>query len=312
MSASSLNTPAKGRIAVTMGDPSGVGCEVIRNWAFANPEMRKRVEVIGLKTFLDTLPDDVSVREVGDASFKAVSGSPSTIGCAAAFEALKEAAVGCDNGLYSAVVTGPISKFEMRKVGFNYAGQTEFFADVWRGTPVMAFAGEKLLVSLVTWHIPLSEVPKAVNAQNIARAVECAALLAVKKRGIKNPKIAVCAVNPHAGEDGIMGREEIDVINPVLDSLRERFPNLSKALPPDTVFERTLKGEFDCIVGMYHDQALSPLKAIEFDKAVNVSMNLRHLRTSPDHGTAYGIAGRGIASYKSFEAAVNLAYDFTK
>ena len=224
-----------------------------------------------------------------------------------AFESLEVAAAGCASGRYCAVATAPISKFEMRKVGFNFAGQTEFFADRWHGTPVMAFAGKKLIVSLATWHEPLRAVPDSIDEAKISRAVEAACELARKLRGMENPRIAVCGLNPHAGEDGILGFEEIEIINPALDKLREKYPNLSKALPPDTVFERVLKGEFDCAVSMYHDQGLAPLKALEFDNAVNVSMNLKYLRTSPDHGTGYSIAGKGIASSNSFAAAVELA-----
>ena len=123
----------------------------------------------------------------------------------------------------------------------------------------------------------------------------------------QTPKIAVCGLNPHAGENGILGSEEIEIINPALNELRKKYPNISSALPPDTVFMRALKGEFDGIVSMYHDQGLAPLKALEFDSAVNVSMGLEFVRTSPDHGTGFDIAGKNIASCKSFAAAVNVA-----
>lgn len=296
-----------GKIAITIGDPAGVGAEVILKWAREHPELHDKVEVIAHAKFLEKLPADISKRAVGNPDFEAVAGIPSEEGCRVAFESLEAAAVGCSDGLYRAVATAPISKFEMRKVGFNFAGQTEFFADRWHGTPIMAFAGKRLIVSLVTWHEPLRAVPDSIDEAKIARAVEAACELARKSRGIEHPRIAVCGLNPHAGEDGILGFEEIETINPVLDRLRAKYPNLSKALPPDTVFERVLKGEFDCAVSMYHDQGLAPLKALEFDNAVNVSMNLKYVRTSPDHGTGYSIAGKGIASSNSFAAAVELA-----
>ena len=196
----------------------------------------------------------------------------------------------------------------MRKIGFNYPGHTEFFAERWGGIPVMCFAGREILVSLVTWHDALAGVPKLLDFGRISRAVESAAKLAKKLRGLENPKIAVCGFNPHAGEGGLMGREEIDIIDPILDKLRARYPNLSKTLPPDTVFSRVRRGEFDTVVAMYHDQALGPLKTLEFDKAVNITMNLPFIRTSPDHGTGYSIAGRGIADSGSFANAVELAF----
>ena len=302
-----MNSDSK-KLAITIGDTAGVGAEVILKWATENPHLHSAVEVIAHKDFLDKLPDSISKVKVGSDDYKAVAGVPDEQGAKIAFDALELSAEGCKTGKYRAVVTAPISKFQMKKVGFDFAGQTEFFADRWGGTPVMAFAGKKLLLSLVTWHEPLRDVPDSINEEKITRAVESACELARKIRNVENPKIAVCGLNPHAGEDGILGTEERDVIDPILDKLRaEKYPNLSKALPPDTVFERTLKGEFDSIVSMYHDQGLAPLKALEFDCAVNVSMNLKYLRTSPDHGTGFSIAGKGIASASSFASAVELA-----
>lgn len=297
-------------IAITMGDPAGVGLEIIRSWAEENPEARRGAAVIAHRRFLDTLPDDILKVPVGRADFSPEAGHPTPEGARAAFDSLEEAAEGCAAGRYAAVVTAPISKACMREVGFEFQGQTEFFADRWRGVPVMSFAGEKFIVSLVTWHDPLRLVPDLIDEAKLSRAVEASAQLARRLRGAENPRIAVCGLNPHAGEGGIIGTEEIEKINPVLNKLRRKHPNLSECLPPDTVFARCLRGEFDCIVSMYHDQALAPLKAIEFDSAVNVSMNLKFLRVSPDHGTAFSIAGRGVASNKSFACAYALAEKF--
>lgn len=297
------------KLAVTIGDPAGVGPDVIKKWAETAPaSLLKKVEVLGNKKFLDTLPAELGKRPVGDFSFEARAGEPSAEGCKIAELALEAAARGCVCGEYFGVTTAPISKFEMRKIGFNYPGHTEFFAERWGGIPVMCFAGREILVSLATWHDALAGVPKSLDFGRISRAVESAAELAKKLRGLENPKIAVCGFNPHAGEGGLMGREEIDIIDPILDKLRARYPNLSKTLPPDTVFSRVRRGEFDTAVAMYHDQALGPLKTLEFDKAVNITMNLPFIRTSPDHGTGYSIAGRGIADSGSFANAVELAF----
>ncbi len=300
----SLSNP----IAVTIGDPAGVGAEIIRSWAFENLECCKDCVVIAHRKFLKTLPDSIGKVEVGASSYEATLGKPDGEGATVALASLEESALGCLQGRYSGVLTAPISKACMRVVGFDYQGQTEFFADRWSGLPVMSFAGEKFIVSLVTWHDALRDVPTLIDEAKITRAVEASARLATILKGVKEPRIAVCGLNPHAGEGGIMGREEIDVINPILEKLRSDFVNLSGSLPPDTVFARVLKGEFDCIVSMYHDQALAPLKAIEFDDAVNVSMNLKYLRVSPDHGTAFSIAGKGVASNKSFASAFRLIY----
>ena len=297
------------KLAVPIGDPAGVGPDVIKKWAETAPaSLLKKVEVLGNKKFLDTLPAELGKRPVGDFSFEARAGEPSAEGCKIAELSLEAAARGCVCGEYFGVTTAPISKFEMRKIGFNYPGHTEFFAERWGGIPVRCFAGREILVSLVTWHDALAGVPKLLDFGRISRAVESAAKLAKKLRGLENPKIAVCGFNPHAGEGGLMGREEIDIIDPILDKLRARYPNLSKTLPPDTVFSRVRRGEFDTAVAMYHDQALGPLKTLEFDKAVNITMNLPFIRTSPDHGTGYSIAGRGIADSGSFANAVELAF----
>lgn len=172
----------------------------------------------------------------------------------------------------------------------------------------MAFCGGRLRVALLTWHIPLREVPERLTAQNFARAVRAAAGLArAEGAGPAPARIGVCGLNPHAGEGGLLGTEERDVIDPILDRLRGEFPGLSRAQPGDTVFARQLKGEFDVILALYHDQGLAPLKAVEFDLAVNATLGLPHVRTSPDHGTAFSLAGRGAASPRSFANAVAIA-----
>ena len=294
------------KLALTVGDPCGVGPEIIKKWLEKNPEKLGEVALVGHGEFLDSLPEClekvcVSRGEIFE------PGKPSYKGAKVAFDALCEAAQGCRDGRFAGVVTAPVSKIWMVKVDPHFVGQTEFFESRWGGEAVMCFAGEKLIVSLVTWHIPLAMVPSSINAENLRRAVESAEILARKIRGAESPRIAVCGLNPHAGEGGILGREEIEVINPALEKLRAKIPNLSEALPPDTVFNRVILGQFDAAVSMYHDQGLGPLKSVDFDNAVNISMGLRHVRTSPDHGTGFDIAGRGIADEKSFARAVELA-----
>ncbi len=292
-------------IAVTCGDPAGVGPEVIAAWARANPAAVGDVCVIGPQLWLDAL--DLSIRKaVGAADFRLTPGEPTLAGAEIAREALTEAAMGCRQGRYRAVVTGPVSKSWMHRVGWDYPGQTEFFADLWHGEPSMAFAGGKLRVVLATWHIPLSEVPSALNRETLERAVVNAAFLA-RRLGAAEPRIGVCGLNPHAGEEGLLGYEEQGVLDPILDALRGQYPGLTKCLPGDTLFWRQLQGELDVVVAMYHDQGLAPLKTVDFDTSVNITLGLPFVRTSPDHGTAYGIAGQGRASHTSFANAVTLA-----
>jgi 4-hydroxythreonine-4-phosphate dehydrogenase len=172
----------------------------------------------------------------------------------------------------------------------------------------MAFCGGRLRVVLLTWHIPLREVPAQLTAANFARAVRAAnALVRAEEPSIRTVRIGVCGLNPHAGEGGLLGSEERDVIDPLLDGLRPEFPGLSRTQAGDTVFGRQLRGEFDVALALYHDQGLAPLKTVDFDEAVNVTLGLPFVRTSPDHGTAFGLAGKGEASPRSFANAVAVA-----
>lgn len=161
-------------------------------------------------------------------------------------------------------------------------------------------------VVLLTWHIPLREVSAQLTAANLTRAVRAADELA-RAEGLSTPRIGVCGLNPHAGEEGLLGSEERDVLDPILNGLRASYPGLSRAQPGDTLFARHLRGEFDVVIALYHDQGLAPLKTVDFDESVNVTLGLPWVRTSPDHGTAFGIAGRGQAKITSFSNAVAVA-----
>ncbi|WP_309397876.1 PdxA family dehydrogenase [Cerasicoccus maritimus] len=292
-------------LAITCGDPAGVGPEIIERWLEQNPDRQQDVAIIGPQSWLDNL-QCVNPVPVGDKDFIATPGQPSVEGARIALEALEESAYGCRQQRYRGVVTAPVSKHWMEQAGWSHPGQTEFFAERWYGQPSMAFAGGKLTVLLATWHVPLVDVPNHLNDESISRAVKNAAFLA-ERLGAREPRIGACGLNPHAGEGGILGFEEQGVIDPILDNLRSEYPGLSSCQPGDTLFWRQLQGEFDVIVAMYHDQGLAPLKAIDFDQAVNITLGLPFIRTSPDHGTAFGIAGQGKAGISSFANAVRLA-----
>lgn len=296
------------RIAITCGDPAGVGPEIVAGW-LEDPDRRATpAHLIGPASWLDTLPDAAGIEKVvvGSGEYRAVLGKPTEAGAEVARLALEEAAAGCIEGRYDGVVTAPVSKIWMQRVGFNFPGQSEFFAARWAGEPSMAFTGGQLRVVLATWHIPLSAVPEAVTFDVLRNAVVRADWLG-RAEGVGTPRIAVCGLNPHAGEGGLLGTEEVDRIDPWLDQLRAEFPGVSGTLPGDTVFGRMLKGHFDVIVALYHDQGLAPLKTVEFDTAVNVTLGLSHIRTSPDHGTGFDIAGKGVAQPDSFRNAVAVA-----
>lgn len=294
------------QLAFTCGDPAGVGPEIIAAWLREHPDQAAEVAVIGPASWLETLPMSVQKIAVGLEDYAATPGRPDGDGALVAWTAMERAAAGCREGIFSAVVTAPVSKGRLAEIGFEFPGQTEFFAQRWGGEPVMAFCGGKLRVALATWHVPLHEVGRLLGPHRLHRTVAGAAELA-QSDGISVPRIGVCGLNPHAGEGGLLGYEERDFLDPALDALRVEFPGVSKCEPGDTLFARALRGEFDVIVALYHDQGLAPLKTIDFDEAVNVTLGLPFVRTSPDHGTAFGIAGRGVARVTSFANAVSVA-----
>ncbi len=291
-------------IAVTCGDPAGVGPELLASWLKDHPTQVASVVPIGPADWIEKLGQGIAV---GPKDFVTHPGKPDEAGQRIAIEAMEIAARGTTSGRFSAVVTGPVNKKGLASVGYVFPGQTEFFASRWSGEPVMAFAGGKMTVGLVTWHIPLAEVPRAMGAADIRRTV--LALISLRKKlGDLRPRIAVCGLNPHAGEAGLLGKEDDAVIRPAVEALRAEGHDVSGPLPGDTVFHRHLQGEFDAIAAIYHDQGLAPLKTVDFSTSANLSLGLKHVRTSPDHGTAYEIAGQGKANRGSFDAAMRLAH----
>ncbi len=290
-------------IAVTCGDPAGVGPELLAAWLKSNPTLAPTVIPIGPADWIARLGQGLAV---GPADYAAQLGKPDDAGQLIAIEAMELAARGATGGRFAAVVTGPVNKKGLAGVGYPFPGQTEFFADRWTGHPVMAFAGGKMTVGLVTWHIPLHKVAAALSPEAIRRTV--LALIELRQKlGDARPRIAVCGVNPHAGEGGILGKEDDNVIRPAVEKLRAEGHDVTGPLPGDTVFHRHLQGEFDAVAAMYHDQGLAPLKSVDFSAAANLSLGLKHVRTSPDHGTAYDLAGRGKADRGSFDSAMRLA-----
>ena len=308
--------PTKAKLAFTSGDPAGVGPDVILDWLKKNPSAAADVAVIGAATWLRGVDlHGAQAVPLDDNMFAAMPGQPTVAGAKLAWDALERAAAGTRAGEFSAVVTGPVSKEWLQKAGYPFPGQTEFFAERWGGDATMAFCGGKLQVALLTWHIPLRDVPAHLTKSEIARTVAAidelaratATAASSPEIAARGPRIGVCGLNPHAGEAGLLGDEEIKTVDPILDELRKTYPRLSRTQPADTIFARQLRGEFDAIVALYHDQGLAPLKTIDFDESVNVTLGLPFVRTSPDHGTAFGIAGKGIASSTSFSNAVKVA-----
>jgi 4-hydroxythreonine-4-phosphate dehydrogenase len=243
------------------------------------------------------------------------AGVPTPETARAAAAALEEAVTLARRGELDAIVTGPIHKARMYQVGFRFPGQTEFFAErCGVQNFAMCLTGGNLTVALVSTHIPLRKVPRTLKQSEIVRI---GLLLGefLRSRGKAAPRVAVAGLNPHAGESGKLGIEEIEVIAPAIEELNSspvtRHSPLVFTGPvsPDTVFNRAVEGEFDAVLCMYHDQGLIPLKLHAFHSGVNVTLGLPFPRTSPDHGTAFEIAGKGIARPDSMIAAINLAVE---
>ncbi|MCB1120348.1 MAG: 4-hydroxythreonine-4-phosphate dehydrogenase PdxA [Verrucomicrobiae bacterium] len=299
-------------LAITCGDPAGVGPEVILEWAKQYTGDPEDFFILGPALWIAELERlGWKGLSLGSDEYRANPGKPDLEGSIIAYHALVEAARGCVQGKYAGVVTGPVSKELMREAGFDHPGQTEFFARQWGGSPSMCFVGRELKVVLATWHLPLHDVFNELSPVLMIRAITQADRLA-RAYGSDSPRIGVCGLNPHAGENGLLGLEEQEWLDPLLNDLREKFPGVSRTLPADTVFWRARHGDFDVVVALYHDQGLIPVKTLEFDQAVNLTLGLPYVRTSPDHGTGFDIAGQGKASSTSFAHAIEVAQRFVK
>lgn len=279
-------------VGITLGEQAGIGPEVVEA-ALANFQTPEGVQF----EILGTRLSDVTL------------GEPTIETAQAALEALEEGAAKLKSGEIDAIVTAPVSKEGLHDVGFHYPGQTEFFADRMDcDNHAMCLTGKNLTVALVTIHVALAEVPKLLTTEEIVRVGKLLADFS-RQRGKAKPRIAVCGLNPHAGENGAFGSEDIDTVIPAVEQLVAEYTDaeFSGPHPPDTIFRPAADGEYDAVLCMYHDQGLIPLKLLDFDTGVNTTLGLARPRTSPDHGTAFGIAGKGIASSASMEHAIALA-----
>ncbi|MFH1859721.1 MAG: 4-hydroxythreonine-4-phosphate dehydrogenase PdxA [bacterium] len=226
----------------------------------------------------------------------------------AAVEYIKTAVSLALSGKISKIVTAPISKEAIHKAGFSYPGHTQLLAELTSTTKyAMMFYSSKLKVILTTIHVALRDVPMMITTEMVLNTIRLADKSLRYDFGIQSPVIAVAGLNPHAGEDGAFGKEDITIIKPAIDMAALEGINVLGPYPPDTVFLQAVKGKYDLVVAMYHDQGLIPLKLLAFDSAVNVTVGLPIIRTSPDHGTAFDIAGKGVANPQSMVEAIRLA-----
>ncbi|MDC5704210.1 4-hydroxythreonine-4-phosphate dehydrogenase PdxA [Vibrio europaeus] len=314
------------RIIVTAGEPAGIGPDLVlalskKNWSHqivvcADKQMLAEraaqlgicVELIDYQADSEVLAQRAGTLVVDHipVANPAVAGQLDEANGQYVLKTLERAALGCMNNEFDAIVTGPVHKGVINRAGVAFSGHTEFFAEK-SNTPlvVMMLATEGLRVALVTTHIPLAYVSQAVTEERLEKIIDILNKDLVEKFAISSPKIYVCGLNPHAGEDGVLGMEEIDTITPTLNRLRqEKGIDLIGPLPADTIFNEKYLQDADAVLGMYHDQVLPVLKYKGFGRSVNITLGLPFIRTSVDHGTALDLAGTGNADTGSFRTAL--------
>jgi 4-hydroxythreonine-4-phosphate dehydrogenase len=315
-------------LAVSLGDPAGIGPEVIAKcWDFRDEFRLPPFVAIGdprsvsavwdgpIELIDDPLQADAAF-DVGlpliqlNAPHPDLPGHPSVAGAHCSLDSLEIAVGLARSGSASAVITGPVAKEQLYSIGFQHPGQTEFVAErcgVSATNVVMMLAGPTLRTVPVTTHIPLSQVPRQLTIALIESRGRAALRGLQKNFGIPEPRLAVSGLNPHAGEGGQLGIEEIEIIAPAIAALASEGWRVSGPHPADTMFHETARANYDAALCMYHDQALIPIKALHFQDAVNVTLGLPIVRTAPDHGTAFDIAGRDRADPRPMAAAIRMA-----
>ena len=315
-------------LLVSCGEPAGIGPEVAaKAWAALKDEVT--LAFIGDPRHL---PQGTPVVEIAhpseaarhaphalpvlarDFGAPAIAGRPVPRHAQGVIDAIRDGVDFCLKGEANGIVTAPINKKALADgVGFAFPGHTEYLAHLAGDVPVvMMLACPELRVVPTTIHIAVADVPKALTRELLSDTIRITAAGLARDFGIDNPRIAVAGLNPHAGEGGKMGHEEITLITPLLDDLRAEGYALSGPLPPDTMFHASARARYDAAVCMYHDQALIPIKTIDFAGGVNVTLGLPFIRTSPDHGTAFDIAGQGIADATSMIAAIRMAAQMSR
>ena len=314
-------------LAVSLGDPAGIGAEVIaKSWERRRAQGLPPFFAVGDAAAIQAVwpgplavigdpaeaagafDEGLPVIRVADATTQ--PGGLDLVGARNALDALEMAVGLARSGAASGLVTGPVSKSRLYAVGFSHPGQTEFVAErcgVSSELTAMMLAGPTLRVVPVTIHIPLREVAAALTADLIVAKGRAAAKGLQRQFGIERPRLAVAGLNPHAGEEGTLGREEIDIVMPAIERLREEGHDVSGPHPPDIMFQERRRRDYDVALCMYHDQALIPLKTLHFDEGINVTLGLPIVRTSPDHGTAFDIAGKNLADPGAMIAAIRTA-----
>lgn len=320
-------------LALTLGEPAGIGPDItLSAWSqrreldlppfyiAGDPDfLASRAGPLGIPVqrvshdqALDVFDRALPVVDIGIKT-SASPGKPDDSSAAMAVGSIRRAVADVQAGHAAAVVTNPIAKSVLYRTGFTHPGHTEFLSELAAGSgsapplPVMMLWSETLAVIPVTIHLPLRDAIGALTTGLIVRTATIAAYDLKRRFGIAHPRLAISGLNPHAGEDGSLGREDIEIVAPAVEQLRAAGLEVRGPLPADTMFHAAARKTYDCAICMYHDQALIPIKTLAFEDGVNVTLGLPFVRTSPDHGTAFDIAGTGRANPSSLIAALQLA-----
>lgn len=315
-------------IILTPGDPAGIGAEIsLKAWQqgcndfviFEDVErLQSLANNLGMDIAITSLPHlsayepDCDALQVMPISWDVapIAGKPETANAPMVIQSIKDAAGLVQSGHAAAMVTNPIAKATLYASGFAYPGHTEFLGSLCtpdQGAPLMMLACDDLRVVPLTVHIPIVEVASNITSEAIINACRLMATSLYRYEQVNDPHIAICGLNPHAGEQGTMGQEDATIIAPAIAALRAENINVTGPHPADTLFHAKARSRYDAVLGMYHDQVLIPLKTIDFYGGVNITLGLDFIRTSPDHGTGFDIAGQGLARPDSLIAAIKQA-----
>ncbi|HLV24649.1 MAG TPA: 4-hydroxythreonine-4-phosphate dehydrogenase PdxA [Moheibacter sp.] len=319
----------KPKVAISVGDTNGIGYEIIVKTLtdknildfftpvifgstkhlnfYKNLFKDESLQFFGINSADKAVERKINVVNLWKDSAQMEFGNATETSGKLAFESLKSAAEAVKNGECDILVTAPINKKNIQSEEFNFPGHTEYLGEIWGGKPLMFLVTDTLKVSLVTQHIPLKDVVANISKERIIEKIKALHESLKVDFGIRKPKIAVLGLNPHSGDNGLLGQEEQEIIIPAIQSLYEKGMLVFGPYAADSFFSTTNLEVFDAVLGMYHDQALIPFKTLCFEDGVNYTASLPFVRTSPDHGVAYDIAGKGIADETSFREAIYTA-----
>lgn len=324
----------KPKIAVSVGDINGIGYEIIvktlenkdildfftpvifgstRHLTFLKNQLDyQSMQFYGIDNPAAALERKINVLNIWKEPAEIEFGTPSETAGKMAYESLKAAAEAVRNGYCDVLVTAPINKKNIQSEAFNFPGHTEYLGETWGGNPLMFLVSETMKVSLVTQHIPIKEVATTITQELITQKIIAMHDSLIQDFRVRKPKIAVLGLNPHSGDDGLLGKEEQEIIIPAIQLLYNKGMLVYGPYAADSFFSPSNLQAFDAVLGMYHDQVLIPFKTLCFNDGVNYTAALPFVRTSPDHGVAYDIAGKGIADETSFKEAIFTAIDIFK